>query len=510
MGSFRIAHAGLAFVFVSAAISIALLVLGAWQFVLGLVAVSLIPLIYFVGSREIEDRQGLLLTFGWICMLIAPGANYVSGVPLGYVLEIMVFGLALASLRGVLRLTDNDRVLKALIVLLAIHYLIAFLSSVLGRSMPYAAFWQLQYSLKWPIMFGLGTLIVWNHRFDSRIRFVIKWSWILLVIFLLMEILSPTVHAQLFGPNDDVATNPFVGVGRRYRSLFSHAGYFAIASALLSAGALAQALGGRSRAWLIVGCMYGALVLASGQRQELFALIVTVTLFLVIRWRRYLFLQLVALGLIGVVVLAALIHFEHIPMEATLAQWGLLDSLTPFSERAILTKNGLLVAQQYFPLGAGLGTYGGPGAQKHDLSLFLDLGFGQYWWFRRGLFVVDTYWPSIVAESGFFGAIALVALFTLMWFCQVWRAWSSIGQSILVGELLSLAALTLLLANTPSSPILTDPRGALIFWLLVGAAWRANHDRQAAQLRNGDSGGNSMTPANSDRSEHHRTAKLVP
>jgi hypothetical protein len=31
-----------------------------------------------------------------------------------------------------------------------------------------------------------------------------------------------------------------------------------------------------------------------------------------------------------------------------------------------------------------------------------------------------------------------------------------------------------MLANSPSSILLTDPRGSSIFWFLIGAAWRAS------------------------------------
>jgi hypothetical protein len=35
-----------------------------------------------------------------------------------------------------------------------------------------------------------------------------------------------------------------------------------------------------------------------------------------------------------------------------------------------------------------------------------------------------------------------------------------------------LGALSLLLLNSPSSAILTDPRGAFLFWLFIGCGWR--------------------------------------
>jgi hypothetical protein len=143
---------------------------------------------------------------------------------------------------------------------------------------------------------------------------------------------------------------------------------------------------------------------------------------------------------------------------------------------------GLAVAQQYFPLGSGLGTYGGAGAQKFDLSLFQDLGFGRYWWFMQGKFLVDTYWPNVAAESGLFGAAFLLAFFATMWIALLVRTWRLLGNAQIGFVFLGLCALTLLLLNSPSSQILTDPRGAIVLWTIIGASWRltnANSERVA-------------------------------
>jgi hypothetical protein len=143
------------------------------------------------------------------------------------------------------------------------------------------------------------------------------------------------------------------------------------------------------------------------------------------------------------------------------------------SERAILTQQGLAVADKYFPLGAGLGTYGSAGAQKFDLSLLIDLGFNRYWWFRQGMFIVDTYWPSIAAEGGYFAAALLLAMFVLMWLVIYRRAVRAQGDTRII-LLIALAALTLALATSPTSAVISDPRGVFVFWLLVGCAWRAS------------------------------------
>jgi hypothetical protein len=451
------------------------LILGAaqWLILILFVALAAMLSIFLLGWRGFEDRRGWLVAGGWCGMLLSPMLNQISGVPIGYVIELVVFGLMVAAARGIRDLARRDRVFRWLLVLLGLHFSMALLSTLFGRSQPVAALWQLQYSLKWPLIFGLGALIVWNGRVDHTMRALIAWSWLWILPALALEIVLPTTHPQIFGPHIDVEVNPFFDAGSRLRGPFGQPGALAIVSALLAAGASVQLLAGRGGIWGLLALLYFAIVLASGQRQEFFALCVTLALVAGIHWRRYVYLLVVVAGLAGSIVVVGLIYFEHIPLQRTLAQWGVIDSVAPLSARAILTSKGVEVAQQFFPLGSGLGTYGGPGAQKHDLTLFMDLGFGRYYWFRQGRFLVDTYWPCIIAESGFFGALALFSFFMLMWGTLLRRAWHAVDTPAQGLSLLALAAMTLLLANTPSSQILTDPRGAIVFWLIIGAAWRA-------------------------------------
>ena len=442
--------------------------------VAGLVMLAGTLSLLYWGARGIEDRRGWLLAAGWCVMLFAHGARQVSGMPVGYVLEFLEVGVVLATARCVRNIAEHDRALRVLLILLLLHFAFALLSSLLGRSHAVAALWQLQYNLKWPLMFGLGTLLIWNDRVEGVMRKVVGWSWIFIGLALALEIGLYGVHSQIFGLNLDRQPNPFLWAGGRYRGPFSHAGYFAIICALLTVGAIVQLLAGRGRAWGLVALIYFAFVLASGQRQELLALALALGLLGAIRWRDHLPLLLIGIGCLVTLAIAGFIYVGYLPMQSTLAQWGLVADLSPLSERAIISTNGIAVAQQYFPLGSGLGTYGGAGAQKFDLSLFVDLGFGRYWWFQEGLYILDTYWPCIVAESGFFGAFLVFLFFLVMWSTLFRRAWYAFETPVFGLNLLALGSLTLLLGNTPSSPILTDPRGALVFWLIIGAAWRAS------------------------------------
>ena len=136
------------------------LLIGASQWILlaALLALGLFVMLILFSGLTIEDRSGWILIACWMTMLLNPVVRNLSGLPVGYVLELFIFGFALASIRVLWRFAAADRALRLLLVLLCLHFLVALLSTYFGRSKMTAALWQLQYNLKWPLMFGLGLL----------------------------------------------------------------------------------------------------------------------------------------------------------------------------------------------------------------------------------------------------------------------------------------------------------------------------------------------------------------
>lgn len=72
--------------------------------------------------------------------------------------------------------------------------------------------------------------------------------------------------------------------------------------------------------------------------------------------------------------------------------------------RTMLYKTSLLISRDFFPLGAGLGTFGGwvsvlrysPLYSRYNLTSVFGLDEG-------GKFIMDTFWPYLIAETGYFG-----------------------------------------------------------------------------------------------------------
>jgi hypothetical protein len=433
-----------------------------------------IPPMLYVGLKGIQDTRGMLLPGSWVLMMAAPAFQQ-RGIPAGYLLEVGLVFFSVAACRQVYLLAGKDRDLGMAALLFCTFMLAGLASTVSGqRAHAVAAAWQILYTLKFPLMFLMGLLIVWNDASRRIFAHVVRWSWIPMLLCVALEVAAPGFHQTLFGARPDWHANPMLGFGLRYRGPASHPGNLAIMSALLAACAAVNWMtDGRRLSWAATAAMYGLLILLSGERQEALALLLALLLLAAVRMRAHWPLAACAAVLAAGAGLAWWGFGDRTLQIAALDDWGFGDPLARLSERGILYRGGLDVARQYFPWGAGFGTYGGVGAQKFDLSLSMDLGFRQYWWFRQRLFLVDTYWPSVLAETGVVGFLALAACFVWMLSTLAMRAASTEGTAANALVMYALAALALMLANSPTSIQLTDPRSACLFWLLIGAAWRA-------------------------------------
>lgn len=450
----------------------------AWLPMLLLIALPLAGALVWIGLGEPSPAlMRAVLVAGALLVISAP-ALMRARLPLGYVFELLLFTWLAGALMHARRAMRSDPALRWLAALFGLYLLLSIASSVLGRSQPMAAVWQFQYNLKWAAMFLVGMLLVWDVKTERVLHGLLALLWLPLAAAALLELAAPGLHHRLFGPYVDWTPNPLLGGLPRMRGPFLHSGYLALTAAAFAWCCVVLAVSTKRWRWGLLALPYLALLLASGQRQECAGFALALAGLAVLTLRRYGVLLLpLAIAAIAVAALVMLM-LDHVPGRGLLAQWGFGQPFDQLSERAVLSTKGLEVANQWFPLGAGLGTYGGAGAQKFDQSLFLDLGFASYWWFREGKFLIDVYWPSVAAESGWFGAAALMACYLTLLFGLLRRHLrdqrAGRGSALLP---MALGALVILLSNTPTSAVITDPRGSFVLWLLIGAAWRLGQAR---------------------------------
>lgn len=90
-----------------------------------------------------------------------------------------------------------------------------------------------------------------------------------------------------------------------------------------------------------------------------------------------------------------------------------VDNVTP---RSLFFLYGFITANEYFPLGAGFGSFGSNMAKIHYSSLYSEYGFGNIYGMGKeeSLFLNDNFWPMIMGQYGWIGCMLfLFVVYTL-------------------------------------------------------------------------------------------------
>ena len=80
--------------------------------------------------------------------------------------------------------------------------------------------------------------------------------------------------------------------------------------------------------------------------------------------------------------------------------------------RTTMTIDSVTLATAAFPLGVGLGRFGSAVAASNYSPLYEQLGYSRIYGMgpgERGGFLTDTFWPSVLAETGFLGLVCYLA-----------------------------------------------------------------------------------------------------
>ncbi len=436
-----------------------------------LVTIGLCFIALFVFSEKIQHEVSQALFIAYVALFV-PLIHFlvaaIFGVALGYFLEFFIF--IIVPLFLILRARYFEMPAGLLFVLICLlgSVFFAVISTLLGRSQQLAAAWQFIYNWKWFLMLLAGALCSAPNHLPKMVRiFTVLFLMVCLPV-LIIEIAFPAQFMALFSSGESISANTLLfGIVKKCRSIFPHSGYLVVYSGVLFTWSLVSFLIKKNKFDLICGAVLFVMMLLAGQRQEFISIVLALSTAYLLRRFGFKLSVLSAIPILSGLLILVAVGWG--PFAGVFDQWGLGYSMAVLSERAELTKGGIAIANDYFPLGAGLGTYGGPGAQKFDQTLFEDYGFMQFWWFRKGMFLVDTYWPNIFAEGGYFSALFLLLSFFIILIILAKKVEAVKLESCLI-PCVAFVGFVLLLLNTTSSPLITDPRGSIFIWYLVGLA----------------------------------------
>lgn len=444
-------------------------------------ALILVPIILFLVLRSSpKQHSGKVFIFGFMLFFMLPFISKLTGIVLVGTWQLL-FALSIFGFANFYRYLD-----KAFFVKLSVFFFlgfmgIAFMSTALGRSNFMATAYQFVSDLKPMLLLVMGFAIDWNDDTEKNFWKIIEWFWLPALILVAFEWAAPSVYFKVFKgvaavPSDGLFPSRAVGPFLNSSILAASGVMFAL---LIFSRIQTQCFNkNRSHDWFRL-VMYVVVVITALQRFELLGLFVSLALIYLIAEPSKLVIRSIFSSVILMIVLGLVWSVFGEEFKREIAQMGFGNFNTIETARVQIYQGAIALAEQYFPLGSGLGTYGGAGAQKFDQSFYYQLGFANYWWFGKESYLMDTYWANSVAETGVFGAIMLLLSYITLAVHSLIKAIKVRGKAQVYWGFSAVGIIYLLMLSL-SSPSFQDPMLAFLPLLAIGIA--STCEAKAAEL----------------------------
>ncbi len=397
-----------------------------------------------------------------------------TGISLSFLGEVFLFAAAPIALVGLMQRRSNVPGLRWYVAIF-----IAFLSwqvlvTLKGRSHLPGAAYQFLTNLKPFLLLLFGFGVAWSDRTQRGFWFFVRWAGVFLIPFVLFQWAAPSLFVQIFskGAFIEHVSNPFVPALVRAQGPLGYSSVLATLAIQLLILCAFKVFYYRERVYFWPAAIYLFLVLASGQRQEAAVMVLVLLMaFAIVRWRFGIMRMMLSCICAGAVLVAmvSLVAGDAVREEANLWDSGTVTG--PAGARAALYVGAVTIATKYQPFGSGLGTYGGAGAAKFDTRMYIEAGLGDYWWFKRGQYLMDSIWACYIAELGWAGAAMLALLFALPLAALIRKNQGLKSEDRgLIGLAFCLAAYAILVS--PTAFVINDPGMGLLSFIFVGLALR--------------------------------------
>ncbi|MBV5336466.1 MAG: hypothetical protein J0653_00165, partial [Deltaproteobacteria bacterium] len=227
-----------------------------------------------------------------------------------------------------------------------------------------AALYQIFSDIKPVLSLALGYAFAWNSRVEKALWFLVRWFWLPCILMVAFEWLLPNIYYKLFaaGTVAGISEDPVGLLPSRAVGVFEHSSFLAAVTKELPS------------CWFAV-IMNFSLIICAVQRQEMVAFVIAGAMIFALANPHKMFSRLSIGVVVTVLAIVAFVTVFQRNLEKEAAQWGYGTVGALQQPRAQIFAGAILTAKTYYPLGAGLGTYGGAGAEKFDTSLYDRLGF---------------------------------------------------------------------------------------------------------------------------------------
>jgi len=451
-------------------------------------AVAAVYLVACFGGMAVAPDSGRRDAVFWIMITLlfaVPFAHKVLGgggygVRVDGLMELFLIGALILAVPSAARWFRESAYALAVLFMLLVFLAWSLVSSIFGESPWLAGTYQFLFNAKFFCMLMVGFYVAWTGRTERAFWGLVRWLWFPLALFVMWQWLSPGSYTALISHYSEPALHDhFLGLPGRAQGPFHQSSIFAYVTALFMLFALAKGLMEERRGYFVIAVLYFLLLVASGQRQELAAAPLAALLIIsVAKGRRYA-LPIFVLGAV-VVALAAIWLAGHPYVHHIAENWGIEGNAEITEPRPAMYIYSVDVAQKYAPLGSGLGTFGSAGAQKFNLSFYIDLGFKNYPWFGVTNFLVDTFWPNMIAETGWIGAALMLLIMVALGLYALSESLKPRQPPLRLYWLMALAGQAFPFLISPTSAAYQNVE--LFFWgaIFFGIAYNATRRSESA------------------------------
>lgn len=395
-----------------------------------------------------------------------------TGAKLDFLLEIIFIALFPIALFATKDWLVNSNIAKVILFFLVLFLLLALVSSAVGRGSALPFLYQITTNLKVFMILAFGFFIAWSNRTERYFWKCLSWLWLPLCILVLLQWFMPGQYASIFRYGDPGGSTHFLGLPSKALGIFHNTSILAMFAGLFFLFCIAKARILKESKYYVISLAYLFLLIASGERQEIAAVIVTLGLILGLSSRHKPYLKAFAISTICTSLFATtyfVIAEDNILNTAD--RWGMSEYQSIKQPRAVMYEVSFEIANQNFPFGSGLGTFASAGAGKFDLSYYFELGFTSFNWFLKKNVLFDTYWPKFIAETGWigFGAFLMIYIFLLLYTIRITIAEHNSELKLL--KMMAFAGIATIFLSSPTSPALDDPTLTFFAMIFLGIAY---------------------------------------
>jgi len=196
------------------------------------------------------------------------------------------------------------------------------------------------------------------------------------------------------------------------QSVFLHPGTFGRTMAMLGLYCLAFFTTLHRRKYLFLSFLFLGGVLLSARIKPVIGIIGSIVLTSTLISGKYSKKLAIGLAVLGLILCISVILFpnEIVGFITERTERFIVDPDPQENARLALYETSLRMAKDYFPLGAGFGQFGGWISTLYYSPIYYKYNLNSVYGLRPGptTFTMDTHWPYVLGEAGFFGLILYI------------------------------------------------------------------------------------------------------